>query len=62
MGMERAWKLGDWVIGRREGACQDLASVARASQREGGRGVGWVRDELDCGSSSGLSSRVLIAA
>jgi hypothetical protein len=51
--MERAWQPGDWVIGRRKGACQDLASITRASRRESGWGVGWVRDELDCGVSSG---------
>ena len=35
----RAWESGDWVIGRREGARQDMASVSRArSRREDGRG------------------------
>jgi hypothetical protein len=61
MGVELAWNPGDWVNERREGAGQDLASIARASQREdggGGWGVGRVGDELNCGVSSGVSSRL----
>ena len=38
VGVERAWEPGDWVIGRTEGARQDMASVSRASsRREDGR-------------------------